>query len=82
MTRQADLSKAAPEWPGDPVRNGQTVPTAPDYEHGFDDMNLPRWSDYVAARTAALGRLSWIPPVARPCPERPAVDGSVRPPER
>ncbi len=25
---------------------------------GFDDMNIPAWVDYVAARTAALGRLS------------------------
>jgi len=25
---------------------------------GFDDMNIPGWSDYAAARAAALGRLS------------------------
>ena len=27
-------------------------------DSGFDDMNIPGWSDYVAARAAALGRLS------------------------
>jgi hypothetical protein len=24
-------------------------------DSGFDDMNIPGWSDYAAARTAALG---------------------------
>ena len=27
-------------------------------DSGFDDMNIPGWSDYAAARAAALGHLS------------------------
>ncbi len=44
---------------------------APDV--GFDDMNIPGWSSYVEARTAALRRVARLGEVSR----ESSADGSV-----
>lgn len=39
---------------------------------GFDDMGMPRWSDFAAARRRAL---EWMSRASAPRPDRPGAGG-------
>ena len=59
MTTQRDPDKPATEQTGGtrPERGAGTQGCGWEVGDGagFDDMNIPGWSDYASARTAALG---------------------------
>ena len=62
MTMQHDLHQPFTEQTGRTLSDRDATARGGGWDEGqdsgFDDMNIPGWLDYAAARTAALGRLS------------------------
>jgi hypothetical protein len=62
MTLQHDPHQLSTQQTGDTLSDPDATARGRGWDEeqdsGFDDMNIPGWLDFVAARTAALGRLS------------------------